>query len=100
MNFFKNTALLTSLLSIVALGDEVANTTAANASILSVYKVEKFGHLVTAPSFSLGAPVGMVPGYGVIFAGLSGKTNSSDTDGALAVGMGFGDPLNSLGGAA
>ncbi|MGL4999875.1 MAG: hypothetical protein ACRC5T_13010, partial [Cetobacterium sp.] len=66
----------------------------------AIFKVDTFGELAAVPSFSLGAPVGMVPGWGVAFAGLSGRTNSSDTDGSLALGMGFGNPLTSLGGAA
>ncbi|MGL6119244.1 MAG: hypothetical protein ACRC0V_01945 [Fusobacteriaceae bacterium] len=66
----------------------------------AIFKVDTFGELAAVPSFSLGAPAGMVPGWGVAFAGLSGRTNSSDTDGSLALGMGFGNPLTSLGGAA
>lgn len=67
----------------------------------AMYMVDRFTELKAVPSFSLGAPVGMVPGYGVVFAGLSGrKTSGSRTDGAFAMGMGFGDPVKSLGGAA
>ncbi|MGL6130374.1 MAG: hypothetical protein ACRCZ9_02010 [Fusobacteriaceae bacterium] len=66
----------------------------------SMFKVKKFTELEAVPSFSLGAPVGMVPGWGVGFAGISGRHNSDTTDGAFALGMGFGDPFTSLGGAA
>lgn len=66
----------------------------------SVFKVDTFGELAAVPSFSLGAPAGMVPGWGVAFAGLSGKRNNKDTDGSLALGMGFGNPFETLGGAA
>ena len=40
----------------------------------------------------MGAPSGLVSSYGVAFAGLSGRRDSDDTDGALALGMGFGNP--------
>ncbi|MGL5542333.1 MAG: hypothetical protein ACRDB2_03140 [Fusobacteriaceae bacterium] len=53
----------------------------------TMFKVDRFTDLAAVPSFSLGAPVGMVPGWGVAFAGLSGRHNSETTDGALALGM-------------
>lgn len=56
-----------------------------------IYKSETFHEMATIPGLSLGAPVGLVSSYGVVFAGLSGKTNSDNSDGALALGMGYGD---------
>ncbi len=97
MKIFKTTALLLTVMSSIAMAD--AASIASSESAL-IYKVNKFTDLKAAPSFSLAAPAGLVPGYGVVFAGVSGRTNSNDTDGAMAVGMGFGDPNNFLGGAA
>lgn len=56
------------------------------------YKEDNFHEMATLPGFSMGAPVGMVPGWGVVFGGISGRSNSDETDGALALGMGFGNP--------
>ncbi|MEG1449756.1 MAG: hypothetical protein RSC62_03015 [Cetobacterium sp.] len=63
-----------------------------------IYLADNFHEMATVPGFSMGAPSGLVSSYGVAFAGLSGKTNSDDTDGALALGMGFGD-AETIGGA-
>ena len=56
-----------------------------------IYKSENFHEMATIPGFSLGAPSGLVSSYGVAFAGLSGKANSDNKDGAFALGMGYGD---------
>jgi hypothetical protein len=64
------------------------------------YLVDDFSELYTVPGFTFGAPTGLVPGAGVAFAGVSGITSSrTDTDGAVSAGMGWGDPMNSIGGA-
>ena len=63
-----------------------------------VYLAENFHEMATLPGFSMGAPSGLVSSYGVAFAGLSGRRDSDDTDGALALGMGFGNP-DTIGGA-
>lgn len=44
----------------------------------------------------MSAPAGLVPGKGVVFAGIGGlHTNGkkgNDTDGSMAVGFGYGNP--------
>ena len=51
----------------------------------------------------LSAPAGLVPGKGVVFAGIGGlHTNGkkgNDTDGSMAVGFGYGNPYETVGGA-
>jgi hypothetical protein len=64
------------------------------------YIVDDFSKLKTVPGFSFGAPSGLVSGWGVGFAALSGSHKDSDTDGAAAFGFGYGDPFESLGGSA
>lgn len=56
-----------------------------------IYLANNFHEMATLPGFSLTAPSGLVSSYGVVFAGLSGRRDNSDTDGAFALGMGFGD---------
>ncbi len=66
------------------------------------YVADDFGQMGVLPSFSFGAPSGLVPGYGVAFAGFAGISSngaSKDADGAFSFGAGWGDPLNSIGGA-
>ncbi|MBK2123874.1 hypothetical protein [Fangia hongkongensis] len=58
--------------------------------------------MATLPGFSMGAPAGMVPSWGVAFASFGGITNSpSDyrTDGSASVGFGIGDAKKNVGGA-
>ncbi|MGL4653508.1 hypothetical protein [Cetobacterium sp.] len=62
-----------------------------NADKPLIYKAESFHEMATLPGFSMGAPSGLVSSYGVAFAGLSARKDSDDTDGALALGMGFGN---------
>lgn len=62
-----------------------------------IYLAHNFHEMATLPSFSLGAPSGLVSSYGVSFAGISGRRDSENTDGALVLGMGFGN-ANKLGG--
>ena len=63
-----------------------------------MYLAQNFHEMATLPSFSLGAPSGLVSSYGVAFAGISGRRDRDNTDGALALGMGFGD-ADKIGGA-
>ena len=63
---------------------------------------DDFGQMGVLPSYSFGAPSGLVPGWGTAFAGFAGVTSNgvtSDTDGAFSFGAGYGDPINSVGGA-
>lgn len=91
------TLLLSSALCASELSSLTAETTAVFAKNKSggdkplIYLAENFHEMATLPGFSLGAPSGLVSSYGVAFAGLSGRRDSDDTDGALALGMGFGD---------
>lgn len=92
----------------VAFGSNLANVTGENVGVFLkdkgpegktlIYRAEHFHKMATVPGFSMGAPSGLVPGYGVIFAGLSGTATGSDKDAALAMGMGFGNP-DTVGGA-
>ncbi|MCQ9626476.1 hypothetical protein HS141_05760 [Cetobacterium somerae] len=68
-----------------------AKKTAENNKPL-LYLAENFHELAILPGFTMGAPSGLVSGYGVAFAGIAGRRDSDTTDGALAFGMGFGNP--------
>ena len=63
------------------------------------YIAEDFQDLAL-PVFTINAPAGLVPGSGVVFGGVSGTRNSDDTDGGLGFGFGYGNPYESVGGAA
>ena len=86
-----------------------ASTAVADDASLSTTEKERptylnrsFDELATLPSFSMGAPAGLVPSFGVVFAGIGGITKSpgsGDTDGSMAVGMGYGNAQESYGGA-
>ena len=69
----------------------------------SFYIAKNFSDLAMLPGFSMGAPVGLVPSWGVVFGGISGATNptgsSTNTDGAISSGFGFGDANKNIGGA-
>lgn len=115
MKFYGKLILGTALLSSIAMADTAVNTALSSTSlsnaILSseegstleggklIYRAKYFHTMATVPGFSMGAPSGLVPGYGIAFAGISGRSNSENTDGALAIGMGLGDPNKDLGGA-
>jgi hypothetical protein len=61
-----------------------------------------FTKMATLPSYTVTSPSGMVPSWGVVFGSVSGMTNapgSNKSDGAAAVGFGFGDSQKSIGGA-
>ena len=64
------------------------------------YIAKNFQELRALPGFTINAPAGLVPGSGVVFAGISGTSNSDDTDGGLGFGFGYGNPYESVGGAA
>jgi hypothetical protein len=60
-----------------------------------------FSNQAALPGYSLGAPSGLVPGWGSVFASMAGTWwDSSELDAALSFGGGFGDPYQSLGGVA
>ncbi|WP_320045946.1 hypothetical protein [uncultured Ilyobacter sp.] len=116
MKLLKNTLISALIISSVAMaqGDNFSRSSAALAELRSkagttetkfesdkfFYLVDDFTQLKTVPGFTFGAPSGLVPGWGVGFAALSGVHKDSDTDGAAAFGFGFGDPFESVGGAA
>lgn len=97
----KKVLLGTMLLSSALCASELSSLTAETTAVFAknekggdkplIYLAENFHEMATLPGFSLGAPSGLVSSYGVAFAGLSGRRDSDDTDGALAFGMGFGD---------
>jgi len=66
------------------------------------YVADDFGQMRVLPSYSFAAPSGLVPGWGVAFAGISGVSDNfrtTDEDAAVAFGAGWGDPINFVGGA-
>jgi len=56
-----------------------------------IYLAENFHEMSTLPGFSMGAPSGLVSSYGVAFAGISGRKDKEQKDGAFAFGMGIGN---------
>lgn len=111
MNLKKNIILLGLLMSSLAMAENIS-TIAKSSSVLAeletaskekksdklFYLVDDFSGLATIPGFSFGAPSGLVPGYGTAFIGLGGTSYNDDTDGGMALGGGFGDPIKSVGG--
>lgn len=95
-------------LSSIGFASDLSTVTGESAAVFAkketngdkplVYLAENFHEMATLPGFSMGAPSGLVSSYGVAFAGLSGRRDSDDTDGAMALGMGFGNP-DTIGGA-
>lgn len=98
------TILLSSALCAAELSSVSGETTAVFAKKEKatdkplIYLAENFHEMATLPGFTLMSPSGLVSSYGVVFAGLSGLKDAENTDGAFAMGMGFGDS-NTLGGA-
>ena len=103
------------LISAVALGENaqsiVGSTALSGVSETSqeskpgglFYLADDFSQLKIVPSFTFGAPSGMVPGFGTVFVGASGMASSTEfdkgtVDGVVSVGGGFGDPINAIGG--
>lgn len=107
MSLFKKTILATALLSTTLMAQESSTLTSVSTATAStsksgaglIYMAENFTDLAILPSFTLSAPAGFVPGEGVAFIGIAGTTNSNETDGAMAIGMGFGNPNEYFGGA-
>lgn len=61
-----------------------------------------FDQVATLPAFSLSAPAGLVPSWGVVFAsggGISNAPGSDKLDAALGAGFGFGNAAENVGGA-
>lgn len=103
--------LLGSLLvssAALAVGPEAAVTSSAAVSSNEVgtgkyfYIADNYQELAAVPGFTMSAPAGLVPGKGVVFAGIGGlHTNGkkgNDTDGSMAVGFGYGNPYETVGG--
>lgn len=65
-----------------------------------IYMAKNFHEMAALPGYSIAAPSGLVSSWGVVFAGITGQTNSDNTDGALSLGMGLGDPNKYVGGSA
>jgi len=74
--------------------------TVASAHGFEFFAAKRYDELAALPGSSLGAPTGLVSGWGsafVAFGGLANTSSSDRTDGSLAVGMGLGDPIKSIG---
>ena len=107
-NMMKKVLLGTLLLSSALCAAELSSVSGETTAIFAkkekatdkplIYLANNFHEMATLPGFTLMSPSGLVSSYGVIFAGLSGLKDGDNTDGAFALGMGFGDS-NSLGGA-
>ncbi|MGB6127636.1 MAG: hypothetical protein WBG30_02705 [Psychrilyobacter sp.] len=113
MNLKQNIIFGGLLISSLTMAENVANIATSSSALSELrvasqetksdkyfYLVDDFSNLATAPGFSFGAPSGLVPGFGTAFMGVAGTSYSGDTDGGLALGGGFGDPIKSVGGAA
>jgi hypothetical protein len=63
------------------------------------FAADRFTEMSSLPGTSLGSPTGMVASSGSAFVGIGGLKNpdSNKTDGSFNVGMGFGDPIDSIG---
>lgn len=75
-------------------------TMAAPSFALELFAAKEFDGVATLPGSSLGAPSGMVSSWGSVFAALGGLTHSPVDDrvnGSFSAGMGFGDPIKSIG---
>ena len=62
---------------------------------------EDFSQMAILPSYTFGAPSGLVPGFGTVFVGVGGLVNGSSEpriDGGMSVGGGFGNPIDAIGG--
>ncbi len=74
--------------------------TVASAHSFEFFAANRYDELAALPGSSLGAPSGLVSGWGsafVAFGGLANTSSSDKTDGSLAFGMGVGDPIKSIG---
>ena len=64
------------------------------------FAANRYDELAALPGSSLGAPSGLVSGWGsafVAFGGLANTSSRDSTDGSLAAGFGLGDPIKSVG---
>lgn len=67
----------------------------------SFWYAKHFNEVATLPAFTINAPTGMVPSWGVVYGSLGGISNgpySNDVDGGSAIGFGFGDAQQNIGG--
>ena len=79
----------------------LSETSQEGQSSGNFFFAKDFSQLAILPSYTFGAPSGLVPGFGTVFMGVGGTLNGvggTKVDGALAFGGGFGDPLNAIGG--
>ncbi len=75
--------------------------TVASAHSFEFFAANRYDELAALPGSSLGAPSGLVSGWGsafVAFGGLANTSSSDSTDASLAGGFGVGDPIKSVGG--
>ena len=78
----------------------LTSLTVVSAHGFEFFAAKRYDELAALPASSLGSPTGLVSGWGSAFVALGGlaNTSSSDkTDGSLAVGMGLGDSIKSIG---
>ena len=74
--------------------------TVVSAHGFEFFAAKRYDELAALPAFSLGAPTGLVSGWGsafMAFGGLANTSSADKTDGSLAAGMGLGDPIKSVG---
>ncbi len=96
---FSASAPVTSAVSNAALSQIKDNTPDHS----SFWFAKNFDQVATLPGFSIAAPTGMTPSWGVVYGGVSGimnnKTGGPATNGGASVGFGFGDAQKNVGGA-
>ena len=72
-----------------------------SAQGLELFSADRYDEVATLPVFSLGAPTGMVASWGSVFVAFGGlateSAGTSRTDASSSVGMGFGNPVKSIG---
>jgi hypothetical protein len=82
-------------------GTNTATSAVTATGVAQSGQAGAFSNQAALPGYSLGAPSGMVPGWGTVFASMAGTLwDGSELDAALSFGGGFGDPYQSLGGVA
>ncbi len=98
--------LAVSSVAMAADGMQTATSAAAMAKATEgsekgiFYIAKNFQEVAAVPGFTMSAPVGLVPGAGVVFGGISGTYNDVEhADGAMGFGFGYGNPYETLGGA-
>lgn len=103
VSYSATTATGQSAASSAALNEYVGSETSSTDPEMPLFYIVEdsndFTQVATLPGFSMGAPSGLVPGWGVVFGGVSGsKASGGDSDGAGGFGMGWGDPYEYVGG--